>query len=72
MLRGEKFTAGFARVGRIAGDKEFIGITEQIDLVIREIPKIQTGHAVQHSGKACVFVSYRIAKPVAGGVKVSE
>ena len=30
MLRGEKFSAGLARIGRVVRDQEFIGIAEQI------------------------------------------
>jgi hypothetical protein len=40
MLRGEKFPAGLARIGGIVRDQEFIGIAEQINLVVVEVSKI--------------------------------
>jgi len=41
MLRGEKLAARFSGIGGVVGDEEFIGIAEQVDLVVCKIAKIK-------------------------------
>lgn len=77
MLRCKELAAGFAGVGGVVGDEEFVGIAEQVDLVIfkitvMRITKIQFGHAFKHGGQTEIFVFDGVAEAVAGGVEIRE
>ena len=72
MLRGEELAAGFACVGGVVGDEEFIGIAEEVDVAAFEIGKIQLGYAFEHGGQAEIFILHRVAKAVAGGVEIGK
>jgi len=71
MLRREKLSARFARIGCVVGDQELIGIAEEIVLVLLEFQR-ESGNALQDRRQPGVLVLYRVAQPVAGGVKVGE
>ena len=72
MLRGEKLTAGFTRVGGVVGDKKFVGIAKQINVIVFKITKVQTSYAVEYCCKTGVSVLYRIAQAVTGGVEICK
>ena len=77
MLWGEELAARFARVGRVVGNEEFVGIAKEVDvtgvkIAPMKITKIQLGHTFEHSGEAGVLVFDGIAKAVAGGVEIGK
>ena len=72
MLRGEDLADGFADVGGVVGNEEFVGIAKEVDVTGIEVAKVQLGHALEHGGQAGVFVFDRIAQAVAGGVEVGK
>jgi hypothetical protein len=59
MLRGEKFAAGFARIGRIVGNEKFVGIAEEVDLVILKICRKQPATPFRTAAKR-VFLSLTV------------
>ena len=65
MLRGKKLTAGLSGIGGVVGDEKFVGIAEQVDLVVFKIAEIQPGYAFENSRQACVFIFDGIAEAVA-------
>ena len=71
-MRREEFTAGFAGIGGIVGDQEFIGVTEQVDMITFEVAEIEVSDAFEYGGKAVVFFCYGAAKAVAGRIEISE
>jgi len=72
MLRGEKLAARFTGISGVVGDEKFVGIAKQVDLVAFKVTKIQPGYTFEHGGQTQVFILYRIAKAVAGGVKIGK
>lgn len=72
MLRGKKLAARLARIGGIIGNKKLIRIAKEVNAVAFKITKVNSRHTVEHCGKAGIFILYRSAKAVAGGVKVRK
>ena len=72
MLRREKLAAGFTGIGGVVGNEKLISITKQVNLAAVEIPKFQPRNAFQNSGQAGIFILHRIAKAIAGCVKIGK
>lgn len=77
MLWGEKFAAGFARVGGVVGDEKFVGIAEQVNLAgiiffIKIMAEIQFRHAFEHGGEAEIFILHHVTQAVAGCVEIGK
>ena len=70
VLRCEEFAAGFARVGGVVGNQVFVGIAEEINVMVFKTAKIQLRYAFENGSKAFVFVGDGAAKAVAGGVEI--
>lgn len=72
VLRGEKLSTGFSGIGGIVGNQELVGIPEQVNLVVLEIPEFQPFHAFQHRRQPGVFVFHGIAQAGAGRIKIRK
>ena len=72
MLGGEELATGFTGVGSIVGNKELVGVAEEIDIILFKITKIQLGHAIKHCCQTGVFIFNRVTQAVACGIEVSE
>ena len=65
MRRGKKLPAGFASIGGVVGDKEFVGIAKQVDVIVFKIAKIQLFHAFQYGRQTAVLAFDGVAEPCA-------
>ena len=72
MLRGKELATGFAGIGGVVGDEEFVGIAKQVNVAAVKITKVEPSHAFEHGSQTGVLVDYRVAEAVAGGIKIGK
>src|SRR5690554_2454131 len=72
MLRGKELTTGFARIGGIVRDQEFIGIAKQVDMAAFKVAELKPGHTFEYIRQALVFVFDGIAQTVTGGIEIGK
>ena len=68
----EELPARLTGIRRIVRNQEFIGITEQINLVLVKIPQVKPFNAFQNGGKTAVFVFNCVTQSIAGRIEIGE
>ena len=70
MLRSKELTTRLPRVGGVVADQIFVGIPEEVDLVVFKVSKVEVVHPFQYGSKAGVLVFDRPPQAVARGVEI--
>lgn len=72
VLRRKEFATRLAGVGGIIVNQKFVGIAEQVNLVVGKAAEVQFAYAFQYGGQSAVFALDGIAQTRAGGVEVGK